>query len=159
MRKTGFGRFVIKWLPAGIATAPFEFAFFIAYALAAGKYLLDTLLYGHGRDAAALAALPLKGAELTGWLIVLLVGSLFVCSGLVLTGKHPFVGLSLERAGLIGGGTAIGVYLVQIISSQHGFSFSIGLFTVVVELLAVLYRTLLVGQVLDRITRKARTRP
>lgn len=151
MFKTGFARYVIKRLPVGFAAAPFEFAFFLTYLIVSAKYLLDIILFGVARDAATLNALPLKGDSLDWWLGSLFAGSLCVCVGLLVNGYRPILGFRLERSGLCAAGAMIVVYVLEL-DSLIGFSFSLGFTTILLELVAVLYRILLVGRALDLLT-------
>jgi hypothetical protein len=158
MRKTGLARYMLKKLPVGIATGPFEFAFMAAYALLSGKYLFDIASGSGLADTVTLASLPLQGVVLDSWLAILFVSTVVTCVGLLSAGYKPLVGMRLERSGLCGAGAMILVYLLELVN-RSGFSVGLGTATIALELLAVLYRVVLLGQALDILTEPKKGAP
>jgi hypothetical protein len=139
---------LLKKLPIGIGAAPFEFAFFSAYGIATGKYLIDRISYSSDPDVSQLAALPLQGANLWIWISLLFVGCVTTCIGLLVNGYRPAFGLRVERAGLSMAGAMLVYYLVELINLV-GFTFSLGLLALLLEMGAVWYRIAIVGRALD----------
>lgn len=139
------GSSILRKVPAGLAVAPFEFMFLCAYGLGSGNLLLDQVR--RHRDA-ALHVLPFRGWVLTAWLAVLLCGCVLGATGILASAGSPRVGLRLERGGLAAAGCMIVVYLAGIIS-MFGFSTNITLVTIFLELLAFIYKIILIGHALD----------
>ena len=150
MRKTGLGRFIVRRVPASIAASPFEFFFVMAYAVAAGNYLVQIGLHG---VTTLPPGFPIRGdLEIYFWAIFF-AGAVLTDIGLVIGSHRPLIGLRVERAGLLSFGAMIVAYLAAVVDLV-GFTINIGIATIVLELLAVAYRTTLIGQALDRIPRE-----
>lgn len=128
-----------------MAVAPFEFMFLCAYAVASGNLMIDRI---RGYQDVTLHALPFKGAVLTAWLAVLLCGCVMGAVGILASARSPRIGLRLERGGLVAAGCMIFVYLAGIIA-LIGFSVNISVVTVFLELLAFVYKIMLIGHALD----------
>lgn len=139
------GGYLLRKVPAGIAVAPFEFMFLCAYGLASGNLLMDELRHHHD---VTLHVLPFRGWVLTTWLAVLLAGCVMGAFGILSSARWPRVGMRLERGGLIAAGCMIVVYMAGIIS-MFGFSVNISLVTIFLELLAFVYKIVLIGHALD----------
>ena len=157
--KSTLGAWIVRKIPIGITAAPFEFAFMAGYALSAGKVIVDRLT-GSTASGITIRQLPFGGSwEVYYWLGLLFIGALTACVGLLTISKNALFGLQLERAGLFAAGAAILIYLGKIAAALgvNATVSSIGLVVILLELLAVIYKIVLINHALHDAPKKGRS--
>lgn len=147
MIKTGLRRLLVRRLPAGIASAPFEFMLLAAYTLISGNYLVELIRTGTN-DPTLKLVLPFTPLELTAWAAMLFIGALCTVVGLLTISRKPIIGLQAERAGLSLAGCMIAVYTVGVIDLV-GFKFNLSIVLTTLELSAFAYKVAVIGQALE----------
>lgn len=136
-------------MPVGIALSPFEFAIQVGYLIASGKLLFDLAISDHD---VLVKALPFTGIQLGLWLALLFVGSLTGAVGLFLVGRPGvYIGLQVERAGLVLVGAAITTYLAGIIELIGWNAANITLVATAFQLAAFVIKIAQISQVLGNV--------
>jgi hypothetical protein len=150
VRRFKLRQFIVRKSPTGIAISPFEFAFLVGYLIPVGKLLWETYI---GRQDPTLKALPFTGWELSGWLWMLFLGALFGTVGILMQGSRraALFGLQLERFGLILFGGAVTTYVAGIIGLIGWQVANLTLISLVLILLACLFKILQIGQAIETI--------
>lgn len=141
--------FAVRKMPVGIALSPFEFAIQVGYLIASGKLLFDLAISDHD---VLVKALPFTGIQLGLWLALLFVGSLTGAVGLFLVGRPGvYIGLQVERAGLVLVGAAITTYLAGIIELIGWNAANITLVATAFQLAAFVIKIAQISQVLGNV--------
>jgi hypothetical protein len=125
-------RSVLRRVPAGVATGPFEFAIAVGYLITGVRLFADPRFY------AAIRAPLFPSGGAAYWGALLLVGSVSTIAGQLFAARDPLRGLLAERAGLLVLSAAIVVYLYA--SWDHSGSLSVAVETAGATLAACLFK-------------------
>lgn len=134
-------RRLLRRVPAGVASGPFEFAVALGYLLTALHLLTNDKEYDQVRR----VLFPSGG--LFAWCLVLVVSTTSVIAGQLLQRRFLWGGLRLERYGLLGVAAALGAYVWAVWDYTSGLSTAVE--TVGATFVACLYKSAIIGTALD----------
>lgn len=144
--RLAFRRWLSSYVPAGVASGPFEFAVAIGYLIASVRILADRAVFAHFEQ------LLFPDGGFLAWVLLLLASSAMIIFGQLTAASRVPLGLHCERLGLVSLSVALIGYLYAVWSTSGGVSVAVE--TVGATLLACLYKSAQIHTALEGMRRQ-----